>query len=38
MNTKLLSITHPNEKLFGKIADILAVEIATKSKGRKIKP
>jgi len=26
---------HPNEKLFGKIADILAVEIATKSKGRK---
>lgn len=26
---------HPNENLFGKIADILAVEIATKSKGRK---
>lgn len=26
---------HPNEILFGKIADILAVEIATKSKGRK---
>ena len=35
MKTKLYYILYPNENLFGKIADILAVEIATKSKGRK---
>ena len=35
MKTKLLHIPHPNENLFRKIADILAVEIATKSKRNK---